>query len=142
MSNVFEIIKMNGPAPLEVIENCIQSIDCVTDVDNLLDRNDIVCLEQYKHYQFTLKNKIKFTIRYNDMAERTEVEIVADAEHYKQHIAYLKSYPQYQNKSDEYCAPSKYVLTHMLDDIGYVSLAYEEIEEVVPKSIRDSLMSD
>ena len=134
MSNVFEVTKMNGPAPLEVIQNCIEAIDCVSNVEAELDRKDIICVEQYKHYEFTLKNKIKFTIRYNDLTERTEVEIAADAEDYKQHIAEMKRYPQYQNKSAEECWPSKYLLTKYLDDIGYISMAYEDIQDNVPYS--------
>lgn len=118
---------MNDPKPLDVIQNCLDAIDCIDDVDEEIDKNDIKCVVEYKHYEFVLNNQIKFIVRYNDDVQRTEVEIIAPEEKWRKRVQKLKQYPQYANKTDEECWPQKYLLTKMLDDVSYISNAYEDI---------------
>jgi len=127
-SNVFEVLKMNDPLPEFVLQNCFEAISCFTDIDP--DEVDVNWTVPKMSCDFTFKH-VKFEVYYNTNEKRTEVKISVSDEIYQEHIASLRKYPQYQNKTDRECWPQSYTLIKDLEDCSMLSIAYEDIENNV-----------
>ena len=125
-SNVFDVLTMNDPLPEIVLQHCFDAIDCITDIDP--DEVDVKWTSPRMSCEF-IHDDVKFEVYYNTADKRTEVKISVSDEIYQKHLASLRKYPQYQNKTDRECWPQYHIVSKDLDDCSMLSIAYEDIQD-------------
>jgi len=125
-SNVFDVLTMNDPLPEIVLQHCFDAIDCIDDIDS--DEVTVFWTSPRMSCEFMF-NDIKVEVFYNTNAKQTEVKMSVSDEIYQKHLASLRKYPQYQNKTDKECWPQSHHITKREDltCVGALSFAYEDM---------------
>lgn len=125
--NTFDVLKMNYPVPNDVLEYCIDALDCIGEVDR-----DTLDIKRDSDMSITFTfNDICSKIYYNLKEERTELCLSVPDDIYRKRIEHFRTYSQYRNKIDSAIFPQVQVIDAELTDVNELSCIYEGLDMFV-----------